>query len=180
MHFIFPLHAIGNVHECAMHKLHGRMCIMCSWHTCSELKAPSDYSRHAENHQKYWQRPHYAAINAKPHPPQYRVGGAEVGIWSLTISISPTWGKQVMSNPYPGDHLSTGCNWRKCPIAGFALTHWRTWKSRPIKSPAPGRKQCINCSTLPHLLPVLGGGLSARGLGIDYCSNWPTNLLHLL
>ena len=38
-----------------------------------------------------------------------------------------------------------------------------TWKSRPIKSPTPGRKQCINYPTLPHLLPVLGG----VGLDID-------------
>ena len=37
---------LGSVHECTMHKLHGRMCIMNSWCTCSEVKAPSDYSKH--------------------------------------------------------------------------------------------------------------------------------------
>ena len=42
-----PSHyVLGNVHERTMHKLHGRMCIMNSWCTCSELKAPSDYSKH--------------------------------------------------------------------------------------------------------------------------------------
>ena len=41
----FLLHA-RDVHECTMHKLHERMCIMNSWGTRSELKAPSDYSKH--------------------------------------------------------------------------------------------------------------------------------------
>ena len=36
---------LGNVDKCTMHKLHGRMCIMNSWCTRSELKAPSDYSK---------------------------------------------------------------------------------------------------------------------------------------
>ena len=27
---------LGNVHECTMHKLHGRMCIMNSWCACSD------------------------------------------------------------------------------------------------------------------------------------------------
>ena len=36
---------LGNVHECTMHKLNEWMCIMNSWCTCSELKAPSDYSK---------------------------------------------------------------------------------------------------------------------------------------
>ena len=31
------------------------------------------------------------------------------------------------------------------------------WKLRPIKSPTPGRKECINYPTLPHLLPRTGG-----------------------
>ena len=35
-----------------------------------------------------------------------------------------------------------------------------TWKSRPIKSPTLGRKQCINYPTLPHLLPYGGWGLT--------------------
>ena len=39
---------LGNVHECTMHKLHGRMCIMNPWCTCSKLKAPSDYSKYAK------------------------------------------------------------------------------------------------------------------------------------
>ena len=43
---------LGNVHECTMHKLHGRMCIMNSWCTPSELKAPSDYSKRAKEHHK--------------------------------------------------------------------------------------------------------------------------------
>ena len=37
---------LGNVHECTVHKPHGRMCIMNSWCTRSELKALSDYSKH--------------------------------------------------------------------------------------------------------------------------------------
>ena len=40
---------LGNVHECTMHKLHGRMCIINSWCTRSEFKAPSDYSEHAKS-----------------------------------------------------------------------------------------------------------------------------------
>ena len=50
---------LGNVHECTMHKLYGRMCIMNSWCTRSELKAPSDNSKRAKEHQKYRQRPLY-------------------------------------------------------------------------------------------------------------------------
>ena len=42
-----------NVHERTIHKLHGRICIMNSWCTRSELKAPSDYSKRAKDHQKY-------------------------------------------------------------------------------------------------------------------------------
>ena len=37
---------LGNGHEYTMHKLHGRLWIMISWCTCSELKALSDYSKH--------------------------------------------------------------------------------------------------------------------------------------
>ena len=44
---------LGNVHECTMHKPHGRMCVMNSWCTRSELKASSDYSKRAKEHQKY-------------------------------------------------------------------------------------------------------------------------------
>ena len=44
---------LGNIHECTVHKLHGRMCIMNSWCTSSELKASSDYSKCAKEHQKY-------------------------------------------------------------------------------------------------------------------------------
>ena len=36
---------LGNVHECTMHKLHGQICIMNSWCTRSELKAPSDVQK---------------------------------------------------------------------------------------------------------------------------------------
>ena len=36
---------LGNVHECTMHKLHGRMCIIHSWCT--------DYIKCAKEHQKY-------------------------------------------------------------------------------------------------------------------------------
>ena len=42
---------LGNVHERTMHKLHGRICIMNSWCTRSELKAPSDYSKHTKDRQ---------------------------------------------------------------------------------------------------------------------------------
>ena len=44
---------LGNVHECTMHKLHGQMCIMNSWCTRSELRAPSDNSKPAKEHQNY-------------------------------------------------------------------------------------------------------------------------------
>ena len=40
---------LGNVQERTMHKLHGRICIMNSWCTSSELKAPSDYSEYAKS-----------------------------------------------------------------------------------------------------------------------------------
>ena len=36
---------LGNVHERTMHKLHGRICIVDSWCTRSELKAPSDVQK---------------------------------------------------------------------------------------------------------------------------------------
>ena len=36
---------------CTMHELDGRMCTMSLWCTHSEPKAPSDYSKHAKEHQ---------------------------------------------------------------------------------------------------------------------------------
>ena len=104
---------LGN-EQCTMDKLHAWMCIMNSWCTCSELKAPSEFK---------------------------------------TASKVQTKGSLLKTNVLPECHGERWCQM----LYWLAVTRL--------------------CNTLACSKNY---AWSARGLGINYCANWPTKLLHLL
>ena len=86
---------LGNVHECIMHKLHGRMCIMNSWCTRSELKALSYYSKR-KRASNVLPKGLFTTKNVLPECWRMLVFSMQ---WSQMVSNGPKWSPiQMVSN----------------------------------------------------------------------------------